>query len=439
MTVALGRERTERYLDDGVEVLWVTLKHPGWLFSIPGIHVEATKHDLGPESSITRGLARLDGQWAWTSKDVALRDAVASVLGGGLVVRELHSLKERGAEYDSYHFDALAWVLPRDFESFQTHAQRIEEERLKAETEQRKRAQNINALYARQSALLPAVVSMAEAEATDGEHVWLGVPSTMLGLVGQEVVLDEARGNEKTAMGAVVWLGAARDSLRLFAVISPVASQIGDGLARSWQKRGVHVFAEEDRELQRLSDALGWKATLITPAEAASAKAARETGYAAVEERRKAVVAEAEQAYRSRFAAKADAVVPPAHEDPADSVEAALLLRAAREAMNECQPRERVLIGSLGGGLLDCGATVDAVVCSYVKKSPDLTGTKVFISDGSGDRRLFGLVSPMLGQYAEGARVLLEKGTRIYVDSVSLSEAAEVLGCSPATLRTEVG
>ena len=59
-------------------------------------------------------------------------------------------------------------------------------------------------------------------------------------------------------MGSVVWLGPARDNLRLFAVVCPVASRITPGLAASWRRRGVQVYVAEPRERQRVAGALGW-------------------------------------------------------------------------------------------------------------------------------------------------------------------------------------
>ena len=240
-------------------------------------------------------------------------------------------------------------------------------------------------------------------------------------------------------MGAVVWLGPTKDKLRLFAVISPVASRIGYGLARSWGARGVCVFAQEEAELHRLSAVLGWPATLITPAQAASAKIAREAGYEAVEEQRKEATV-AEQQRRSmlpRYAADAPVAVLAPQEDPTNSTGAALLLRAVRDARRVCQAGEVVLIGSLGAGLLECGTQGDDVVLSYIKKSLDLTGTKVFISTDGQSKRLFGLVSPVLGQYAGGPRRLLESGVIIYVDSAGLAGAADLLHCAPSNIRTE--
>ena len=444
MTGVVGRERTQRYCEDGVEVLWVTLNHPGWLFSIPGIHVEATRLDLSPESPVTRGLARLNGRWEWTSKDTSLRATVGAVLGKELVVHELSAIIEDVAHPSTdslYHRNATVWVSPREIESFQIHTQLVAAARLEKEADQRQRAQNITALYARQSALLPAVVSLAEAEIEGDEHVWLGVPATRLSFVGQEATLEAALGNEKTAMGAVVWLGPTKDTLRLFAVISPVASRIGFGLARSWGARRVRVFAQETAELRRLTDALGWTATLVTPAQAAAAKIAREVGYEAVKEQRRAAAVAEQQLNRSMSSWRPvdiPATATSTHEDLTGSTDAALLLRAVRDARAACHPEEVVLIGNLGTGLLECGATGDDVTRSYIKKSLDLTGTKVFISTGGQKKRLFGLVAPMLGQYAGGPRKLLESGVVIYVGSAKLAEAADLLHCAPGDLRTEV-
>jgi hypothetical protein len=117
-------------------------------------------------------------------------------------------------------------------------------------------------LYARQAHLLPIAIAAAEHLAREGEHIWVGIPPTRY---GPPPDLLEAVGNEKTAQGAAVWIGgASRQGLRLFAVLSPVAGRIDSGLADSWRRRGVNIYIAEEREADRVKQALGsWPATQL--------------------------------------------------------------------------------------------------------------------------------------------------------------------------------
>ena len=144
--------------------------------------------------------------------------------------------------------------------------------------EEAKRAKHIEALYARQRDVLPVAARHAADAATAGQALWLGVPPTVV-KAGRGVSLEEALGNEKTAHGAVVWLGANKASLRLFAVVCPVASRIeGSGLARSWRQRGTRVYVADLNEAGRVARSLGWTVAELHLVQAADADPRPEGG-----------------------------------------------------------------------------------------------------------------------------------------------------------------
>jgi hypothetical protein len=112
------------------------------------------------------------------------------------------------------------------------------------------------ALFARQEAALPAALADANAALTAHQRVQVRVPPKD---VAGTPTREDARGNERTAYGRVVWIrdGLIRET-KLFAVVCPVAGRIGPGLARSWSTRGVRVYAADEGEARHLAGVLGW-------------------------------------------------------------------------------------------------------------------------------------------------------------------------------------
>jgi hypothetical protein len=134
-------------------------------------------------------------------------------------------------------------------------------EQARQEAETRNRQRNIDALHARQEHLLPIAATAAAAIANTNESVWVGVPATGIDLTKAPARLDlvDALGNEKTARGAAIWIGPDSNNLRLFAVLSPIASQITPGLAASCRRRTVRVYVADERQAVRVARALGWR------------------------------------------------------------------------------------------------------------------------------------------------------------------------------------
>ena len=138
--------------------------------------------------------------------------------------------------------------------------EQLERERYELELEEaneREHRARLEALFERQAAVLPIAVADAHASIGANWSVFVGVPPTW---VQGKVRREDAVGNENTAHGLAVWTGFNRVKLDLFAVVCPVAARIGPGLARSWARRGVRVYAAEDTEAVMLANALGCSA-----------------------------------------------------------------------------------------------------------------------------------------------------------------------------------
>lgn len=274
MTVAEGQERGARYAADGIETVWVTTKDAPWLYRLPGVKVSENGgvelHDDGRRPLVVRrGCAQLEagGRHHWQpGGGLDLDRVVAGILSGGVVphtVRTLSEVVQFGAgERCRFHHDAIVLAPAVDAERDRRHQRFKEARRTHELQDQARRAKYIDDLYGRQRWIVPVAVADATTLAEPGESVWLGVPPTVV--EGSDASLDAALGNDSTAMGAVVWLGAARGQLRLFAVVCPVASRITPGVARSWQRRGSRVYVEEIAEARRVGRSLGWALDAVT-------------------------------------------------------------------------------------------------------------------------------------------------------------------------------
>jgi hypothetical protein len=219
MTPAEGKERTARYGAEGIEVVWISTRHARWLYEIPGVRVCRSADALGALVA-DRGLAR-------TPKDLVpeppLSEVIVDFLGGHLLVDPI------GEFYDQIPFGERTreyWV--RDAVALRTPAE-------------------VTARQATEAKLRAHFAALEEHERHRA--------ALMVGVVTSE----EARGNERTAYGRVVWIrdGLFRET-KLFAVVCPVAGRIGPGLAKSWATRGVRVYAADEGEARHLANVLGW-------------------------------------------------------------------------------------------------------------------------------------------------------------------------------------
>lgn len=258
MTVAEGQARTERYGRDGMTTVWVTTKNAPWLWQLWGCKVDALDDAVDPPVA-TRGCIKYDNaERRWIHVPVPLARLVGVILTRRVVALDLAYLAETvtraGRTLELTHRRATAIVPAAHAAAEHQRRRQLRVEAARYEADQQRREKNIEALYRRQEALLPLAIEDAR---DTGKPVWVGVPPDSAP-TPDEVTLDNAAGNEKTAMGAVVWVGETRDALRLFAVLSPVASHISPGLAASWRQRGVRVYVAEDREAARVAGALGW-------------------------------------------------------------------------------------------------------------------------------------------------------------------------------------
>src|SRR5664280_169582 len=260
MSNADGLERTTRYDRDTIAAVWITTHNPPWLWALPGFklteaHGEEVNHSRPLEAS--RGLAVLDhGRWE-PSQSVALDRVVSEVLAGQLVPYATNCLSEElsyGQKTRSlFHRNAVALVSTSDAEQ---DRRRIEVDARQAADDQRHR-QAIKDLYERQGRVLFEAHNDAVGVIGFKEKVWIGVPSEPL-MHSADLASTKAAGNEKTAQGAVLWLGLDRSNLRLFAVACPVASRITPGLAENWRQRNVRVYVADQREAVRIASALAW-------------------------------------------------------------------------------------------------------------------------------------------------------------------------------------
>jgi len=260
MSIFDGQERTTKYDRDAITAVWVTTRNPPWLWGLSGFklteaHGEEVNHSRPLGAS--RGLAVLDhGRWE-PSQSLALDGVVSEVLAGQLVPYAISNLSEDlpyGQKSRSlFHRNAIALVPISDAEQ---DRRRIEDDARRAADDRRHR-QAIKDLYERQGRVLSAAHTDAVGVIGFNENIWIGVPPKPL-MHSADLMSTKAAGNEKTAQGAVLWLGLDRSNLRLFAVACPVASRITPGLAANWRQRNVRVYVADPREALRIASALGW-------------------------------------------------------------------------------------------------------------------------------------------------------------------------------------
>lgn len=274
MTAEVGAERAARYRADGIPSAWITTKAAPWLYRLPGAHVTEADDDPADDGRGTlaarRGLARLrDGQpgSGWDAPaGVPLPRLVASLLAGRVVphtIRHLYESVQAGSKERTYWHDPAVVLAPEQHvRADQQHEKVLAAEQARQAANAARRARNIERLYERQRQALPWAVGAALKAVRPGEGVWLGVPPTDTRRDG-DVSLEQAYGNDKTAQGAVVWVGATKAELRLFAVVCPVASRITPGLAHSWRRRDTRIYVSEPHEAHRVAESLGWPVTSL--------------------------------------------------------------------------------------------------------------------------------------------------------------------------------
>jgi hypothetical protein len=270
LTIADARSRTARYSADEIQTIWLTTRSASWVWAVPSCRLvqqpDADDATATPGFAAASGLAKLvDDVWE-LPPPVDLQRVIAGILASTIVPFAIGDLREEVPHGQGirmlWHDDATALVpsahvsrgrkLAHKRERAEART-RAEAERIHADRASHRR--NLDALYERQEHLVPIAVAHATDELSHGEHVWIGVPPTRL-LPGTACGRVSAAGNEKTAQAATVWIGRARDGLRLFAVCAPVAGLVTTRLAASWQRRRVRVYVAEENEAKRVAAAL---------------------------------------------------------------------------------------------------------------------------------------------------------------------------------------
>jgi hypothetical protein len=186
-------------------------------------------------------------------------------LKGGLIPHRLSYFDEAvpwgAATRTLFHDEAAVLIKVSDAERECAAQERARRQALEAEERRRKHEANMAALEQRRAIAFPVAFADAVTAAhAAGTSLWLGVPAerTLPGSAGPAELLYRARGNEKTASASVIWLGDAREQLRMFGAVCPVASRIGPGIAALWRQRGVYVYVADEMEARHVSRALGW-------------------------------------------------------------------------------------------------------------------------------------------------------------------------------------
>jgi hypothetical protein len=277
LTIADARSRTARYSADEIQTIWLTTRSAPWVWAVPGCRLVQQPHAVDatppPGFAAAAGLAKLvDDAWQ-IPPAVDLQRVIAGILASTIVSFAIGDLREEVPHGQGmrmlWHDDATALVpfahmsrgreLARERERAEARAW-AEAERIRADRATHRR--NLDALYERQEHLAPIAVAHATDALGPGEHVWIGVPPTRV-LPGMACGRVSAAGNDKTAQAATVWIGHDRDTLRLFAVCSPVAGLVTAGLAASWRSRRVRVYVAEENEARRVAAALRCSASTL--------------------------------------------------------------------------------------------------------------------------------------------------------------------------------
>jgi competence protein CoiA len=269
MTIEEGRQRTDRYADDGVGCVWVSSKNASWMTLLPSCHVLAADGALTAD----RGLARLvtKGLFArWEQAEpVEFHKVALGLLDGRVELVRERNYAETCGERSYFLREAVLLVGGEDVRRLaslkeaereaRTRFREIEE---RARLEHARRSANLKAFYERQERVLQIALEKAAADIRGGE-IRLGVPP--LPWDGAfPTSARSARGSEATAGGAVLWAQPEGSEPCLWGVVCPVAGKATRALGRSWRRRGVHVFVESDAEARRVAASLEWRASELT-------------------------------------------------------------------------------------------------------------------------------------------------------------------------------
>lgn len=264
MTPEVGAERAARYAADGIDTTWFTTKDAHWLMQLEGAKVSGAEVDT---ATVVRGVARRTERGSWEmASELSLDRFLKHRLEGTLVplrIDYFHEELPRGeATRSVFHHDALLLVKESDRSREELARERARLEAEREEERRRRHEANIAALERRRAIALPVALSDAiRAAVSAGTRVWLGVPACEAPTdraISEAQLTRLARGNERTAAAAVIWLGADRQQLSMFAVVCPVASRVTPGLAATWRRRGTRVYVADAIEATRLAQVLAW-------------------------------------------------------------------------------------------------------------------------------------------------------------------------------------
>lgn len=249
--------RTDRYSADDIETIWLTTNHARWLYQLPSMRVVQD----GQEGwMVDRGMATWEHHCWRGGGRRRLGTVVDGVLKASVVHHEVTGLTEaviRGAgTIELCHVHAIALVSSGTL----ADEARFECQQAAARKERERHQRRIEALWHRQAAVLPTLVGDAFHAASPGQGVFVGVRGVRV-VPGRLPDQFEARGNEKTALGVVAWIGSRR-CRHLLGIGSPVLGRINPGLARSWASRGVKVYAVDIAEKVHLERALDGAVTV---------------------------------------------------------------------------------------------------------------------------------------------------------------------------------
>lgn len=279
MTVAEGRDRTAKYAVDNVEVIWITTKDAHWLMAIPGIKLSGIgsqdAYGSGAPVLLERGAAHLECPSGWigaTSWKPAgpkeFKPFLEAFLSGCEIALEVGWLSEsinygRGQRFID-HDAAIAFVSRQEMLRRDEIRAAIEM-RSRAEAERAARqlakdeehARNRQALIQRQRRVLAQAVEAAREATAINEAVWVGVPPLHWD-AKRPARFEQVKSSEKTGYGLPVWIGPAKDNLKLWAIVCPVASRVSPGLGSSWRRRGTQVWVDSVAEAERIAHSLEW-------------------------------------------------------------------------------------------------------------------------------------------------------------------------------------
>lgn len=259
MTVEEGRERTARYAADRISCVWLSTRQTTWMAELPSCHLVKEDGNLLADGGLAR--LRKDDQWRWEpAEPVDFRKVAQGLLYCRIttVLKGFHDQSLAGRT--RYLSNANLLVSRSDADDFSRYVEDAERSR---EAHEANRA----ALYERQDRVLQHALKQALGAGFTNADIWLGVPPTSWDS-SYPVALRHARGTDATAGGAVIWVGAAQQERRLWAVVCPVANKASAKLGSSWRRRGVKVFVETVKEAARVGIHLHWQRSefaVVTP------------------------------------------------------------------------------------------------------------------------------------------------------------------------------